>query len=192
MLYLASRSPRRADFLGLLGIDFKVVPADVDESREAQETPAEYVLRVALNKALTVQQALGPGAVILAADTTVTLNGQIFGKPADENDAILILSQLSGRRHQVLSAIVVLGPAGEAHTEVVTTEVELVNLDDATIKAYWASGEPQDKAGSYAIQGLGGAFVRRIHGSYSNVVGLPLHETRTLLRRVGITDSLTS
>lgn len=189
-LELASRSPRRAELLRLLGVDFTVVDVSVDESERPGELPAAYVERVARAKAGQVVNSTLPGRAILAADTTVSIDGRIFGKPADAAAASAMLRALSGRRHAVHTAVVVALDQRIACT-CVATAVEFAVLDDALIAAYCASGEPYDKAGGYGIQGLGGALVRRIEGSYSAVVGLPLCETRELLARFGIDGALT-
>ena len=189
VLHLASRSPRRAELLRLLGVGFVLVDVEVDESQHADEAPADYVRRVATDKARAGSTALGAGAVVLAADTTVSVDGEIFGKPRDEADAAAMLARLSGRWHEVLTAVVV-AVDGHHHIEVVKTRVEFRVLDAVTISAYWRSGEPADKAGAYGIQGLGGALIKRIDGSYGAVVGLPLCETVSLLETVGVVHSL--
>lgn len=189
VLHLASRSPRRAEMLRLLGVRFVLVDVEVDERRQAGEPPADYVRRVAADKARAGSAALGAGAVVLAADTTVVVDGEIFGKPRDEADAVDMLTRLSGRWHEVLTAVVV-AVDGHHHIEVVKSRVEFRVLDVATISAYWRSGEPADKAGAYGIQGLGGALIKRIDGSYGAVVGLPLCETVGLLERVGVGHAL--
>ncbi len=189
MLHLASRSPRRAELLRLLGVDFLLVDVEVDESQQVGEAPLDYVRRVAEDKASAGSAQLGAGAVVLAADTTVSVDGEIFGKPRDEADATTMLLRLSGRWHEVLTAVVV-GVDGRHHTDVVKTRVEFRVLDKATISAYWCSGEPADKAGAYGIQGLGGALIKRIDGSYGAVVGLPLCETVALLEKVGVRHAL--
>mgnify|MGYP000973107989 FL=1 len=191
MLHLASRSPRRAELLRLVGIDFVLVDVEVDEARLSGEAPADYVLRVASDKARAGSAELAPGAVVLAADTTVTIDGEIFGKPRDERDAHAMLSRLSARWHEVLTAVVV-SVDGRQFSDVVTTRVEFRALTAATIAAYWRSGEPADKAGAYGIQGLGGALVKRIDGSYGAVVGLPLCETIAVLDQVGIRHALSA
>ena len=189
ILQLASRSPRRAELLRQLGVKFVVIDVDVDETAPTGETPLAYVARLARAKALAGQtRAAGVGAV-LAADTTVTIDGLIFGKPVDETDARAMLSRLSGRWHEVHTAIA-LAQAAAVAVKVVTSRVLFRNLDQATVNDYWCSGEPGDKAGAYAIQGLGGGFVRRIEGSYSAVVGLPLCETLELLEQAGIGHAL--
>lgn len=189
VLYLASRSPRRAEMLRLLGVSFVLVDVEVDERRQVGEPPADYVRRVAADKARAGSAALGASAVVLAADTTVSVDGEIFGKPRDEADAVDMLTRLSGRWHEVLTAVVVAVDRHH-HIEVVKTRVEFRVLDVATISAYWRSGEPVDKAGAYGIQGLGGALIKRIDGSYGAVVGLPLCETVDLLKRVGVGHAL--
>ncbi|MCC6710444.1 MAG: septum formation inhibitor Maf [Gammaproteobacteria bacterium] len=191
MLHLASRSPRRAELLRLVGVDFVLVDVEVDEARLSGEAPADYVLRVASDKARAGSAELAPGAVVLAADTTVTIDGEIFGKPRDERDAHAMLSRLSARWHEVLTAVVV-SVDGRQFSDVVTTRVEFRALTAATIAAYWRSGEPADKAGAYGIQGLGGALVKRIDGSYGAVVGLPLCETIAVLDQVGIRHALSA
>ncbi|NND68802.1 MAG: septum formation inhibitor Maf [Halioglobus sp.] len=187
-LVLASNSPRRRELLTQLGVAFRVVPADIDESVKKDETPQDYVLRMAMEKAQAVAQ-LEAGTCVLGADTTVVLDEDILGKPAGHGDALATLARLSGRSHEVMTGICLTTPGG-SHGEVVTTQVTFVTLDLPTCEAYLATDEPWDKAGGYGIQGLAGAFVRGIEGSYSNVVGLPLAETWELLRRHGVTGLL--
>jgi septum formation protein len=181
-LLLASRSPRRSDILTALGVAFTVVAVDVDESPLDVETPAEMVLRLARAKARAV--AAGPGSISLGADTAVVVDGEALGKPRDVADALYMLQRLSGRGHRVLTGVAVDGPHG---TQSVLSETDVyfreIGRDEAL--AYWQSGEPVDKAGAYAVQGLGGIFVERIDGSYSGVVGLPVFETVALLRDAG-------
>jgi septum formation protein len=181
-LVLASASPRRAELLRTAGFSFDVRPADVDETPRADEPPAAYALRVARDKALAA--AARPDAAdvwILAADTVVVVDGQILGKPTDHADARRMLSMLSGVVHEVLTAVVVRHDEVET-SEVVSTRVRFAALGPAEIDWYVASGEPDGKAGAYAIQGLGSRFVERIEGSWSNVVGLPL---ATVYRMLG-------
>ena len=189
VLYLASRSPRRAELLRLLGVDFVLMDVAVDESPAPGEAPADYVRRVALAKACAGSALLPPGAAVLAADTTVSVDGEIFGKPRDAADGQAMLLRLSGRWHEVFTAVVA-GIDAQHFIEVVRTRVEFRVLDTAVIAAYWRSGEPADKAGGYGIQGLGGALIKRIDGSYGAVVGLPLCETVALLEKVGIGHAL--
>jgi nucleoside triphosphate pyrophosphatase len=182
-LVLASASPRRRELLAQLGVVLEVRPAHTDESVRPGERARDYVLRVAREKALAIQ-----GDLVLAADTAVVLGGEILGKPADAADAARMLRALSGTRHEVMTAVCVRrtsGPLGIDLDTVVTSEVRFAQLTPGQIAWYVATREPFDKAGAYAIQGAGGAFVEAISGSVSNVVGLPLAETAELLRRAG-------
>jgi len=188
-LVLASASPRRRELLETLGVVFTCDPAAVDETPLPGESPAEYVARVARAKALAVRARHTGRCAVLAADTAVVLGGRIFGKPADRAEALAMLRRLSGQVHRVLTAVAVYGP-GIARLQSVATEVTFTGLSEAAREAYVDSGECCDKAGAYAIQGLGGAFVRSIRGSYSNVVGLPLAETRALLQAAGVPTQL--
>ena len=189
-LILASASPRRSELLTQLGVDFRVHPADIDESLLKGEAPGDYVVRMACEKAETVARLYaGHDCAILAADTTVVIDGDVLGKPCDHRDGLAMLARLSGRTHEVITAICIAG-GGEAASAQVTTEVQFASLSTAVCEAYLATDEPWDKAGAYGIQGLAGAFVLRIDGSYSNVVGLPLHETWQLLAARGIATAL--
>jgi len=184
-LYLASRSPRRAAFLAQLGLRYAVLSADIAEQPLPGQSPQEYALRIAVEKARAAA-ALAPLALpVLGADTDVVIDGEILGKPRDRDDAIAMLLRLSGRVHAVCSAVAIVHGA-RVETALTTTRVHFgaVNADEAA--AYWASGEACDKAGAYAIQGLGGRWIVAIDGSYSGVVGLPLHETVGLLQRFGL------
>ena len=181
LLTLASQSPRRRELLGGLGIALEVRPAHADETPHPGEAPAAYARRVAREKARAVQ-----GDMVLAADTTVAVDGEILGKPLGPADAARMLRRLSGRRHEVISAVCVRRPAVRLEFDaVVSTEVAVAPLDERVIAWYVATGEPLDKAGAYAVQGLFGAFVREVRGSVTNVIGLPLDETLALLRRAG-------
>lgn len=189
-LILASASPRRRQLLEQLGVSYTSDPADVDESQQAGEAPSDYVRRMAQEKAAMVASRYPePGVAVLAADTTVVLDDAVLGKPGDHADALAILARLSGRTHRVLTAVCLWGANGMM-CQVVETEVEFMALSRETCEAYLASGEAWDKAGAYGIQGLGGALVRTIRGSYSNVVGLPLCETWQMLRDGGIATAL--
>lgn len=181
-IILASQSPRRLQLLAQIGIACTVQPADADESVLPGEAPEAYVLRVAVDKAHKVlaQQPEVLRVPILAADTTVALDGHIFGKPADDQDAARMLKAFSGRTHEVHTAIAVATPK-RMLTAVNTTHVTFCSLSDAMIAAYLATGEHRDKAGSYAIQGHAGAWVQHMSGSYTGVMGLPLYETAQLL-----------
>lgn len=183
-LVLASASPRRRELLHQLGLRFIVEAADVDERIQAGESPADYALRIAQEKAAAVA-ARGLEIPVLGADTDVVVDGEVLGKPRDRAHGLHMLERLSGRRHAVYSAVAV-SAAGRCECRLCVTEVEFDVLSAAQREAYWASGEPQGKAGGYAIQGLGAAFIRRIDGSYSGVMGLPLFETCELLRGAGI------
>jgi len=185
-LYLASTSPRRAELLTQIGVSFTACVVSVDETAQPDECPSAYVQRLAQAKAMAGLAALSDEqASVLGADTTVVLDGRILGKPADYQEALAMLSALSGRSHQVLTAIA-LANHQDCQAQVVSTEVTFRRLSEAEISAYWATKEPCDKAGAYGIQGLAAVFVTRIEGSYSAVVGLPLCETAQLLATFGI------
>ncbi|MBP0048805.1 septum formation inhibitor Maf [Marinobacterium sp. AK62] len=184
-LILASASPRRRELLEQIGVAFTSVPVDIDETPAPNEPAAEYVARLALEKARACQQLRGEGPVYLGSDTTVTLDGHILGKPADEEGAVSMLMHLSGRQHQVMTSVALVQGAHEA-VETVVTDVSFRALDEAICRRYWHTGEPQDKAGAYGIQGMGAVFVSRMEGSYSAVVGLPLMETAQLLESFGV------
>lgn len=181
MLILASASPRRAELLAAAGFVFEVVPQHVDETPRNGESPEAYVLRVAWEKVHSARRK--SGTTVIGADTIVVVDGVVLGKPTDAADAAGMLKRLSGRDHAVLTGVVVGGR--EEAGEVARTTVRFLPLTDEEIGWYVASGEPLDKAGGYAIQGLASRFVERIDGSYSNVVGLPIEVVCRLLRRVG-------
>ncbi|MDF0535241.1 septum formation inhibitor Maf [Shewanella yunxiaonensis] len=188
-LLLASASPRRRELLAQLGLgvtnfSFDVLATDIDESRHQGEAAATFVMRLATEKAAAgLNRWQHPNTVALGSDTIVVVDDNILGKPADAEEAIAMLSQLSGREHQVMTAVAVTdGHCTES--ALVATTVTFSNMTAAQIAAYVASGEPMDKAGAYGIQGLGGSFISRINGSYSAVVGLPLVETRILLQKM--------
>lgn len=184
-LVLASGSPRRRELLGLLGLAFDVVPTDVDETMRPGEGPIDLVRRLAIDKLDAVEAIDGPDLVVLAADTTVDVAGEILGKPDDAADARRMLRSLAANRHLVHTAVAVRRDGLTLH-DVVTTAVSMAAMTDAAIDWYLATGEPMDKAGAYAIQGAGGAFVAAIEGSASNVVGLPLTTVVELLGRHGV------
>ena len=185
-LYLASKSPRRRELLAQIGVSYGIIAADLDEAPLPGEAPEDYVRRVALDKARAGRALLEiPGEVpVLGADTLVTIDGQILGKPRDADDALAMLRLLSGRTHRVLSAVALIG--AEERQALSTSEVSFRPIGDREARAYWNSGEPADKAGGYAIQGLGAVFLRELRGSYSGVMGLPLYETAALLAAEGI------
>jgi septum formation protein len=184
-LVLASASPRRADLLRTAGITFEVAAADIDERVHAGEDPATYVQRLAREKAARVA-ATRTGAFVLAADTTVVVDGEILGKPEDAADAGRMLRLLSGRRHEVLTGVCLTGPGPFERAAVVRTAVAFARLSEEEIAWYVATGEPLDKAGAYAVQGLASRFVERIEGSHPNVVGLPVELVYAWCREVGI------
>ncbi len=188
VIYLASRSPRRVALLKQIGLTCETLPADIDETQLVDEAPVTYVMRVAQQKAEACLQALTPEQrvyPILAADTTVVLDGIVLGKPVDDDDACSILSALSGNVHQVYTAVALVFN-NKIEVILSTTVVEMMALSKAQIEAYIATGEHRDKAGSYGIQGAAGAWIKRIEGSYTGVMGLPLYETAALLRKHGV------
>lgn len=185
-LVLASGSPRRAELLARAGYRFEVVPPDVDERRQAGETPRDYVARLAAEKAAAVAPRY-PQRVVLAADTTVVVDATVLGKPRGPDEAAAMLRRLSGRAHRVLTGVAVRR-GGACVSAVETTAVHLAALDEALIAWYVATGEPSDKAGAYGMQGIASRFVTRVEGSCSNVVGLPLAVVDRLLARLARGD----
>jgi septum formation protein len=192
-LILASASPRRAEILRNAGIPFEIRATDVDESRLTDEAPAQYVRRLALAKAVSAADRnpeLGDHALVLGADTVVVVDTDILGKPVSPDDARRMLARLSGRSHQVHTGVGLLQISGKQQRVVEeVTRVHFTHLSDQEIKDYIAIGEPFDKAGAYAIQGIGGRYVTRIEGCYFNVMGLPLARVWTLLREFGSRNS---
>ncbi|WPC30280.1 Maf-like protein [Pseudomonas moraviensis] len=187
LLYLASGSPRRRELLTQVGVQFSAISADIDESPLPDESPSAYVERLARGKAEAGRRSVVSDHpfCVLGADTAVVLDGKILGKPVDEADACAMLMMLSGNEHEVLTAIAVL--EGErCESRVVRSRVHFRTISRDEAAAYWASGEPRDKAGGYGIQGLGAVFVAGLEGSYSAVVGLPLCETCEVLGHFGI------
>ena len=188
MIYLASASPRRRDLLRQLGVEFEVMPSNILEVRQTEESPADYVLRVARDKAQFVAKLVNerglPVFPVLGADTEVVLDGEILGKPQDRAHGMALLRRLAGRTHEVLSAVCVVDQGGE-YTALSTSRVTFGPLTEAEIAQYWETGEPADKAGAYAIQGKAAAFIARLEGSYSGVMGLPLHELAGILKKIG-------
>ncbi len=181
-LVLASASPRRRDLLVGLQLDFEVRSAEIDESALTDELPEDHVLRLARAKAQAVAR---PGELVLAADTVVVLEGRILGKPADTAEAHQMLSSLTGREHDVYTGVALFEPDRDTLVSATDrSEVRIAALDKDEISWYVSTGEPLDKAGSYAIQGLGALFVERVVGNYTNVVGLPLPLTRSLFRQL--------
>lgn len=184
-LILASSSPRRREMLAAVGLKFDVIAADLDETALHQESPRAMVERLAAAKAQVVSQKF-PSAWVLAADTTVVIEQEMLGKPGDASEAFLMLQKLSARKHSVFSAFSIINLQREiAHHESHASQVQMAPLSDALISKYITSGEPLDKAGAYAIQGLGACLVESIEGSYTNVVGLNLSATISALRKLG-------
>ncbi len=184
-IYLASASPRRQELLRQIGLGFEAMPSDLDEVPQPGERPADYVLRVARDKARHVaarmqEQASHP---VLGADTEVVLDGEILGKPRDRGHGLDMLRRLSGRTHEVLSGVCVVHGERE-YTALSVSRVTFRPLTAAEIAAYWDTGEPADKAGAYAIQGRAAAFIERLEGSYSGVMGLPLYELAGILQKI--------
>ena len=185
-LVLASASPRRRELLDQVGLHYRVAPAEVDESAYPGEPAADYVLRIAAAKARQVNSADNSGLPVLAADTAVVLDGAIMGKPGEALQAMDMLRELSGRSHEVLTAVVLLTSNGTELSDLGISRVTFAALEPEWISAYCATGEPLDKAGAYAIQGFAAQCISRIEGSYSGIMGLPLYETVQLLKKAGI------
>jgi septum formation protein len=183
VLYLASQSPRRRELLEQVGATFSVLHVEVPEQRAAGESPQDYVHRVARDKARAglAHLAMDAHAIVLGSDTEVVLDGDVFGKPRDAEDAAAMLRRLSGRTHEVISAVWLVAKERE-QGDVCVSRVRFATLDEATIATYVASGEPFGKAGAYAIQGRGAGLIEYLEGSYSGVMGLPLFETSRLLK----------
>ena len=186
-IIIASASPRRRELLQQIGVQFRVVVSNSEETPAPGEAAVDYVRRVALAKARAVWQRLPPDArcPVLGADTEVVLDGAILGKPADRNAGLTMLERLSGRTHEVLSAVALVYGDSEA-LRVSRSVVSFRTTTPQEREAYWNSGEPTDKAGGYAVQGLGAVFINKLDGSYSGVMGLPIFETAELLREFGI------
>ena len=184
-ILLASASPRRRELLAQIGVEFETFAVEADEIPKLGETPEHYVQRVAAEKSLLAQRASPLVLPVLGADTEVVLDGEIFGKPIDFDHARTLLRRLSGREHTVLSAVSLR--LGDQHWQALSVnKVTFRAITEAEISAYWQTGEPCDKAGAYAIQGLGAVFIERLEGSFSGVMGLPIFETAKLLQKVGV------
>jgi len=183
MLILASESPRRAELLAQVGVAFTASPAAIDEGVAPGETADAYVRRMAIEKARSARRR-HPGHPVLGADTAVVLDRRILGKPADRSAAVEMLLALSGRTHEVLTGVALV--TGQTQYRLSTSRVTFRAISGPEAAAYWATGEPADKAGGYAIQGLGAAYAEHIEGSYSGIMGLPLFETLALLRTIGV------
>lgn len=180
---LASASPRRREILAALGLEFMVQTVDIDETQLASEPARDMVIRLAVAKAEAA--TAGPKDIVIAADTAVVVDALVLGKPVDLEDCVAMLDALAGRGHTVFTGVAVRH-GDTTHTALSETNVYFRDISRDEALAYWHSGEPQDKAGAYGVQGLGGVFVERIEGSYSGVVGLPVFETAALLRQAGL------
>jgi len=186
-LILASKSPRRKQLLSQLGFQFECESADIDESVLPEENPEDYVRRVAVEKAQAIANILefSDNIIVLGSDTSVVIEGEILGKPVDKTDFVDMFNKLSGKRHQVITGIAVVQSA-RIESRIVVTDVYFKPLTSQEIDNYWYTNEPQDKAGGYGIQGIGGQFIEKIDGCYFSVVGLPLYETTQLLNEFGL------
>ena len=185
MIYLASQSPRRQELLQQINIPFQVVSVDIDETPLKNEKPRDYVIRMATEKARHAHRD-NMSMPLLAADTSVICDEHILGKPEDKTDFLRMMSLLSNRSHQVLTAVAVIGEPGHLSTRLSVSEVSFRIISKTEATAYWESGEPSDKAGGYGIQGLGAVFIKKIQGSYSGIMGLPIFETSELLSEFGV------
>ena len=185
-LILASSSPRRRELLNQVGMAYQVIVADIDESIRPGEDAGEYVCRMAREKALEVHQRDGVTVAVLGADTAVVVNGRVLGKPVDREDAIRMLEALSGRTLEVWSAVALVSPGGGLRERLNITRITFSELDRTWIESYCDSGEPMDKAGAYGVQGIAAQKISHIEGSYSGVMGLPLHETAEILQAAGV------
>lgn len=185
-LILASASPRRKELLHQIGVDFRIVVADIEEIPLPDEKPDAFVLRMAREKALEVMARETPGLPVLGSDTAVILDGRILGKPVDRNEAVAMLQSLSGRTHEVFSAVVVAVSRAEIYEVLNVTRVTFSNMELPWIEAYCDTGDPMDKAGAYGVQGKAAEKISRIEGSFYGVMGLPLYETAQLLRRAEV------
>ncbi|RDH84943.1 MAG: septum formation inhibitor Maf [endosymbiont of Galathealinum brachiosum] len=181
---LASSSPRRRELLDQIQVSYNVLPVDIDESYVPGETAEQFVTRLALEKARSGYKT-SPLMPALGSDTIVLFDHQILGKPKNRQDALNMLQMLSGKNHQVMTAVAICNGETE-HCVISASEVEFAQIDDQQAEAYWETGEPVDKAGGYGIQGIAAQFIKNIKGSYSGIMGLPLYETVELLKRVGI------
>ncbi|MDH5483774.1 MAG: Maf-like protein [Gammaproteobacteria bacterium] len=184
-IILASASPRRGELLQQIGIAYEALPVDIDESMQGNEDPEQHVCRLALEKARAGAEKSRTRLPVLGSDTIVLLDGRVLGKPGDKQDAVAMLSSLSGREHQVLSAVAMV-QGDKSQCLLSRSKVRFSSLSSGDIEAYWATGEPADKAGAYGIQGLAAQFIERLDGSYSGVMGLPLFETSQLLKEFGV------
>lgn len=184
-LILASASPRRVELLQQIQIEFEQQVADIDETHQKGETPEEFVCRLSVEKAQAIRNNNAADVAVLGSDTIVVLAGEIFGKPKHADDAAQMLRRLSANKHQVMTAVTLITEES-TETRLNISNVTFMALDDNLITAYLKTGESFDKAGAYAVQGIGGQFITEIKGSYSGIMGLPLYETRALLQEAGL------
>ena len=184
-IHLASASPRRKEILAAIGVAFTAAGVDIDESRYDDEPVADMVIRLAAAKAAIARAGLDLSVPVIGADTAVAIDDRVLGKPGSQQEALEMLACLSGRVHKVVTGVA-LDHAGKVNTATSVTEVRFREISPDEAEAYWQSGEPQDKAGAYAVQGIGGIFVESISGSYSGVVGLPVFETAALFANAGL------
>jgi len=184
MIILASRSPRRIDLLTRAGVEFEIIPSDADETPIEGESPEEQALRLAKAKALDIAAKVGTDNIILGADTIVVIDGLTLGKPRNREEGRAMLETLSGRPHVVITGVCIIGKNGRQLTKAVHSDVSFRKLGSGEIEKYLDTGEPFDRAGSYAIQGIGAFLIDRVDGSYTNVVGLPLKETLEMLAEI--------
>lgn len=184
-IYLASASPRRRELLEQVGLRFEVRPADIPEKRRAGEPIEAFVTRMALSKARAISAQVETGTPVLGADTVVVIAGEMLGKPGDRAEGLAMLAKLSGNMHEVFTAVALVTKESSS-VELDVSKVWFGELDASQREAYWSTGEPADKAGAYAVQGIGAVFIERLEGSFSGVMGLPLHRTMRLLASHGV------
>jgi len=192
VLILASASPRRRELLDQIGVAYRIVISEIDESALTGEKPGDYVCRLAREKALDVKHREGGDSPVLGADTAVVVNGRILGKPVNREHAVEMLMELSGCTHEVWSAVVLLLSGGEILERLNVTRVTFSELDREWIEAYCDSGDPMDKAGAYGVQGMAAQIISHLEGSYSGVMGLPLHETSEILNEARLLNHFES
>jgi len=190
-IVLASSSPRRREILKSVGLTFQVISPEAEESHKSGESPEDFALRLSKEKALSVARGCEAGTIVIGADTVVVVDNDILGKPLNENEATSMLRKISGREHRVLTAFSIVKSGSQVlHSEIVQTLVSVKNLAAYEIEGYIMTGEPMDKAGAYAIQGIGAFMIKEVRGSYTNVVGLPLFELLKALKLQGACDIL--
>ncbi len=186
-IILASSSPRRKELLERLGLRFEVIPSLIDEIPLRDESPEDFALRTSTEKALSVSRSLDSDSVVIGADTIVVIGGEILGKPKDEEEATIMLEKISGREHGVITGFSIVKPEAEIlYRNLVESRVKIKTLAPCEIEGYIKTGEPMDKAGAYGAQGIGAFMIEEIHGSYTNVVGLPIAQVIDVLTRLGV------